>query len=565
MFYDSCKNNVNSKQYGFENKCYDSADLSGLNLFLDVNDQIYYRSCKNNINERKYAYIDQCYTYEYLLSQNYYLDEDSHIFYIHCTDNNNIIKIYEHNNKCYTSAECINRNLFLDQDDKICYDDCNDNVNDKKYGYNNICYSLEDLPEEAYLNPITDENNCENLYYVKNSTIICVQDEICPNDYPYLKIGTKECRACPVTYRGECFDKCPDGTCIDKDNLDICVTKSSSTEVISGYCIDDFSSVLNNFNSLITRQNAVISKSPSLTLNMYSDDINLNQAKVSNPDLAFIDLGACGDKLKVANNLNPNEKLYILSIDATNKISNQAINSTSFKIYLADGTELTDLSACNETPISISLPITDLDLINFKEAEIFNSQGYDIYDINSDFYTDKCTAASMNGDDIILADRLKEIYPKNISLCPSGCSLNMAEFESKRLNCSCSVAYASQIFSEISDEELLNIQSDNSFTTYVADRVNYKVFFCYIVLKRAVFTDYLKNIGFYISFLVIIGNIIGFILFNKNSLLQIRLEMFKEIPDSKRLFDKMLEQIKKNKENKEDIKTTNNPPRKKIK
>ena len=41
--------------------------------------------------------------------------------------------------------------------------------------------------------------------------------------------------------------------------------------------------------------------------------------------------------------------------------------------------------------------------------------------------------------------------------------------------------------------------------------------------------------------------------------------MFKEIPDSKRLFDKMLEQIKKNKESKEDIKTTNNPPRKKYK
>jgi hypothetical protein len=61
--------------------------------------------------------------------------------------------------------------------------------------------------------------------------------------------------------------------------------------------------------------------------------------------------------------------------------------------------------------------------------------------------------------------------------------------------------------------------------------------------------------------LVILGNIIGFILFNKNSLLQIRLDIYKQVPDSKKLFDKMVEQNKKNKNDKKEINSVNNPPK----
>ena len=48
-------------------------------------------------------------------------------------------------------------------------------------------------------------NNCNNLYYIKDNEVICIDSNICPEDYPYLKIESKECTNCPVKYKGICY------------------------------------------------------------------------------------------------------------------------------------------------------------------------------------------------------------------------------------------------------------------------------------------------------------------------------------------------------------------------
>ena len=62
-------------------------------------------------------------------------------------------------------------------------------------------------------------------------------------------------------------------------------------------------------------------------------------------------------------------------------------------------------------------------MVNFDKAEIFRLQGYNIYNLSSEFYIDKCSSANINGNDIVLKDRIEDIYPNIISFCPNKCEL----------------------------------------------------------------------------------------------------------------------------------------------
>ena len=398
---------------------------------------------------------------------------------------------------------------------------------------------------------INDNINCNNLYYIIENKKICIDNKICPNDYPYIKIGSKECSNCPVTYNRKCFLKCPEDTCIDQNNgnLDICINKKEGTEVISDLCFENFPAILSNIEDLNINTNKVITNNPLVTINMYQNEININDAKNKNPNLTFIDLGECTEKLKQYYHLPPNEKFYIVSLDITNKISNQPINSTNFKIYLANKTLIEDLSACDGVHISISIPITDLEAVNFNEAEIFNLQGYDIYNLSSEFYNEKCTSANINGNDIILFDRKTDIYPQGISFCPNGCELNLAELQYKRFNCSCSLSsYESGIPTKVEEETQTNVQTDDNYFVYLLDMLNYKIFGCHNILSKSNFSDYFNNIGFYIGLVVTLFNLISFFIFFCCFLSQFRVLIAKHIPHDIKLKNKMNE-LKKNKNN----------------
>ena len=54
-------------------------------------------------------------------------------------------KKYQYENKCYSSEQYISNNLFKDETDKICYNSCKNNVYSRIYGYQNLCYTSGDL------------------------------------------------------------------------------------------------------------------------------------------------------------------------------------------------------------------------------------------------------------------------------------------------------------------------------------------------------------------------------------------------------------------------------------
>ena len=72
--------------------------------------------------------------------------------------------------------------------------------------------------------------------------------------------------------------------------------------------------------------------------------------------------------------------------------------------------------------------------------------------------------AHINGNDIVLKDRLEDIYPYNVSFCSKGCELSNIDIDSKIVNCSCNISYSEENLEENVDannnQTILN-ESDN--------------------------------------------------------------------------------------------------------
>ena len=317
--------------------------------------------------------------------------------------------------------------------------------------------------------------------------------------------------------------------------------------------------ILDKIDNLESNNNIVMNENPGISINIYKSDINLNEIKNydKNKNITFINLDECENKLRKYYNINDDQKFCIISVDIPSKFSNKSTNDFVYEIYLENGTQIKDLSPCYEDLISISSPIMNLDLVHFKEAVIFYSQGYNIHNLSSNFYNDKCTAAYINGNDIIIKDRIDDIYPYNVSFCPKSCRLNNTEINKKRFNCSCNISFIENLFVDKENEDIhLNLQNDdNNYFIYLSDMLNYKLFGCPQILINSSFKDYISNIGLYLGGIVILFNIIALCIFYSCFLFTIRTEIYKLIPTKIKLREKIVKIKKRRRKNtKNDVK-----------
>ena len=582
IYYDQSTNCLNCSLRGkyvnyYQYKCIDEIP-NGYYLFdeeLGIINKCY-KTCKHcdeqgTSEDHKCTECAEAYPYNYnngekclddCSKENLYFEDEKYMCYRDCSDNTLNDKIYNYKKKCISNQE-VPKNYMLDDSNNFV-SKCDPK---KDYEFNNECYSS--CPSGTKLDKsITTKNMCicNNLYYLSGEDYICISDNVCPTDYPYLKLGTSECHNCPVIYRGECLLECPENTCITQinENLATCIEKLSETKILGGLCFDDFLRILDGIDN-VASGNIVMNENLGVSINIYKNDVNLKTVVKSsnNGNLTFIDLGECKEKLIEYHNLNPDQKFCIISVDMYTKWSNKSTNDFIYEIYLENGTQIEDLSPCYEYPITISAPIINTGLVNYNEAKIFEEQGYNIYDLSSEFYTDKCTAAYINGNDIIIKDRLEDIYPHNVSFCPNGCGLNVAEVADKRFNCSCNISFATEQFPPENNEENLNIQGDESFLAYLLDFINYKLFGCAKIIYNSSPSDAISNVAFYLGTFIVIFNIASFWIFFLVFLTQIRIQIFNLIPDNIKLFNKAQEFKKKLDSAKNLInKNTSNPIRK---
>ena len=94
-----------------------------------------------------------------------------------------------------------------------------------------------------------------------------------------------------------------------------------------------------------------------------------------------------------------------------------------------------NLSVCNNTEIEVVHLIKD----NFNDLSFISSffdSNIDIFNINDSFYHDICKAYYNSKHDIVLKDRIIDVYQK-YGVCEEGCSYNEFNKEYKTISCSC--------------------------------------------------------------------------------------------------------------------------------
>ena len=333
--------------------------------------------------------------------------------------------------------------------------------------------------------------------------------------------------------------KCPENTCLSQEsNLTQCIIIKPNMKVFNDICFEGVEKILEDIENFtpITSHNGI-------TINGYSAEDNIDQLIKANPDLTFVDLGDCGKELKSVYNLPLDTKLFILAIDSPDFSGNSSINKFDFEIYLNNGTQLKDLSPCYGLQLSVSSNIKDTESVKLNKALEFKNLGYDIYNESSVFYTDICSPASEDGNDITLSDRKRNYLP-NISICNEGCQYNYVDYENERFICKCDVD-KNNINEKKDENEDEKIEDDQSYLDYFLSLINYKIALCYNLFFQ--FTSFYYNAGFYISFSNLLICSILTIIFCTKGMKHLRLILYRNIPTQ----SKLKELLKKENKNKD--------------
>ena len=137
------------------------------------------------------------------------------------------------------------------------------------------------------------------------------------------------------------------------------------------------------------------------------------------------------------NQLNDNSDLLILGRQSKSNSENSLGYNFNYDLYTRDGKKISNYSICENINVYISSPFNNLIMNYIDIALVLKEQGYDIFNLSSNFYFDVCTSAYLNDSDLTLKVRQENIYPSNISICQSGCIYEGTDLDNKRFVCKC--------------------------------------------------------------------------------------------------------------------------------
>jgi hypothetical protein len=193
--------------------------------------------------------------------------------------------------------------------------------------------------------------------------------------------------------------------------------------------------------------------------------------------------------------------------------------------------------------------IKDNNLIDINSVADFQKSGIDIFNINDSFFIDICYSYSESNNDLVLEDRIKDIY-LNYTLCEEGCTYIEFNIENKLISCDCKVK------TNISTDELsLNLVQYND----IKIDSNFGIIKCYnLVLSLK---GKMKNIGFWIFLFLTIGFSFLLIIYMIKGFNSVKNYIINEM--EKKGYIKNIKNNKK--KNKKSMKNDSNPPLKSTK
>ena len=176
-------------------------------------------------------------------------------------------------------------------------------------------------------------------------------------------------------------------------------------------------------------------------------------------------------------------------------------NQIEYAIYNENKTQL-NLSYCKDVQITVSYNIQKDSNLNKTKILYYSELGIDIFNNKDSFFNDLCYPFSISNFDIILKDRVLDIY-QNYSLCDNGCEYVDLLIENMTAICSCQVK--TEINCEVSSPVFSEIVQDTFKDSNIGVIRCYKLIFS--------FNNKLQNAGFLLFSFFVIINIICFIFY----------------------------------------------------
>ena len=227
-----------------------------------------------------------------------------------------------------------------------------------------------------------------------------------------------------------------------------------------------------------------------------------NQIEPNYKEVSIVDLGECQQKLKIYYHIPKEESLIIYKTDI--KTSNFIQIFTQYEIYNPLNLEKLNLSVCENTTIIISSKVN----LDNSTIALYNSlleSGYNLFNEGDSFYKDICSIyTSINGTDITLSDRKKEIFETNgnISLCQKGCEIKDFNSTTQEVKCKCSpqISEIETLLTYSDDKFIIEMFKNSMFSTI--KNSHFLVLKCYKLAFE--FNNLFKNIGRIILTIIII-------------------------------------------------------------
>ena len=285
------------------------------------------------------------------------------------------------------------------------------------------CESCMKRPEENNITCMSCKENFElnqdynclykyNFYYDNeiNETVYLTKNQLCPENYPYETVKTKEC-----------VESCEIEEFINK----LCI--------ISNYTKNNIKQITEQFKTII---NDVNDSDYDVIIdgNNIIYEITTTSAKTDHHNVSLIDFGECEKILKSRYSID-----YLLVFKVDIKKNDSCPLAVEYEVYSPKTKEQLNISLCENKNIDIYVPIS-IDNQTNSLYESMSQYGIDILDANNSFYNDICMPFTTDdGTDITLSDRQSTYYNGDIALCETDCEYISYNSTNRKAKCKCKI------------------------------------------------------------------------------------------------------------------------------
>jgi len=255
------------------------------------------------------------------------------------------------------------------------------------------------------------------------------------------------------------------------------------------------------------------------TFEYQNDDFNLLIYPINSELLknkTHIDSFQCESDLKNYYNLSNESIITFFQMEITNENEKSLINQVEYQVYDEKKNKL-NLSKCNNTNIKIIYGINQNSNLDMSVLNSFKDSEVNVFNISDDFFNDICYPYSENGNDLILEDRIKDIY-QDFTLCEEGCYFDKIDINNMLISCQCNIKEnITTEIKEINDEKVVE-----KITS-----LNFEIIKCYNLAFS--FKGKMKNYGFWIFSVFFLFYFIFLISFSCNGIRPIKDYIFNEM------------------------------------